>query len=90
MKSVSSAVLAAVAMALGAAAFAADAPAGSTGKALSAGDKVHCYGLHECKGNSDCKTTANACKGHNACKGIGFKAVSAGECVAKKGVIGDL
>jgi len=71
-------------------AFAADAPAGSTGKAISANDKVHCYGIHSCKGQSDCKTTDNACKGQNACKGHGFKAEKAAECLSSGGVIGDL
>ena len=73
-----------------AAAFAADAPAGSTGGALDADDTVHCYGVHECKGNADCATTENACKGLNACKGHGFKAMKAGACLTKGGTIGDL
>lgn len=71
-------------------AFGAEAPAGSTGQAISAGDKVHCYGVHSCKGNADCKTTENACKGQNACKGHGFKAMKAGDCLDAEGVIGDL
>jgi len=73
-----------------AAAFAADAPAGSVGRALNGEDAVHCYGLHACKGNADCATTENACKGQNACKGHGFKAMKAGECLTKGGTIGDL
>ncbi len=44
-------------------AFAADAPSGSSGKAVAANDKVHCYGVTSCKGMNDCKTTENACKG---------------------------
>ncbi len=80
--------LAASAFALSAAA--ADAPRGSTGKAVSANDTVHCYSVHECKGNSDCKTTEHACKGQNACKGHGFKAVAANECLTKGGTIGDM
>lgn len=71
-------------------AFAADAPAGSKGRALGAADTVHCYGLHSCKGNSDCATAEHECKGHNACKGQGFKAMKAGECLTKGGTIGDL
>lgn len=71
-------------------AFAADAPAGSAGRALGADDTVHCYGLHSCKGNSDCATAEHQCKGQNACKGHGFKAMKAGECLTKGGVIGDL
>lgn len=71
-------------------ALAADAPAGSNGRALGADDTVHCYGLHSCKGNSDCATTEHQCKGQNACKGHGFKAMKAGECLSKGGVIGDL
>jgi uncharacterized membrane protein len=70
--------------------FATEAPAGSTGRALSADDTLHSYGLHSCKGNADCATTENACKGQNACKGHGFKALEAGECLSKGGTIGDL
>ena len=40
---------AAAALALSASAFSADAPLGASGKAISAGDKVHCYGVHSCK-----------------------------------------
>lgn len=71
-------------------AFAADAPAGSSGKAVAANDKVHCYGLNACKGQNDCKTADNACKGQGKCKGHGFKAAKAAECLAKGGVIGDI
>ena len=82
---------AAAALALSsAAAFAADAPAGSKGRAIGADDTVHCYGVHSCKGNSDCATAEHQCKGQNACKGHGFKAMKAGECLTKGGVIGDL
>lgn len=81
---------AAAAIALAAAAQAAPAPAGSSGNALNASDPVHCYGLHACKGNSDCKTAEHECKGQNACKGHGFKAMKAGECLAKGGTIGDI
>jgi len=76
--------------ALGLSAFAADAPAGSSGVAVAANDKVHCYNVHDCKGNSDCKTAQHSCKGQNSCKGQGFKATSAKECLAKDGTIGDL
>lgn len=88
----SNAALAAAAalFALSTTAFAANPPAGSSGLAVAASDKVHCYGVHDCKGNSDCKTTENACKGQNACKGHGFKGVAAKDCLAKNGVIGDL
>ena len=71
-------------------AFAAEPPAGSTGRALNADDTVHCYGVHSCKGQADCATTENACKGQNECKGHGFKAMKAGECLTKGGTIGDL
>ena len=71
-------------------AMAADAPAGSSGSAIGAGDKVHCYGLHACKGNSDCKTAEHACKGMNKCKGHGFKGKTAKECLDAGGVIGDI
>ena len=73
-----------------AAAFAADAPAGSNGRAIGADDTVHCYGVHSCKGQADCATAENACRGQNECKGHGFKAMKAGECLAKGGTIGDL
>lgn len=71
-------------------ALAAEPPAGSTGKALSSGDMVHCYGVHSCKGMSDCKTTEHACKGQNACNGHGFKSMEVSECLSADGVIGDL
>ena len=45
------------------AAFAAEPPAGSTGRALGAEDTVHCYGVHSCKGQADCATTENARNG---------------------------
>jgi uncharacterized membrane protein len=92
MKNATPSTLAAAAalFALSAAAFAANPPAGSTGSAVAASDKVHCYGVHECKGNSDCKTAENACKGQNACKGHGFKAMKADACFSAKGVIGDI
>ncbi len=81
---------AAAMFALSAAAFAATAPAGSSGLAVAASDKVHCYGVHDCKGMADCKTTENSCKGLNACKGHSFKAMAASDCLTKAGVIGDL
>lgn len=90
LKNASSFALAASALALAAGVFAAEPPKGSKGKAVSAADKVHCYGLHSCKGNSDCKTAEHSCKGNNACKGHGFKGVAAAECLKKGGVIGDL
>jgi len=83
--------MAAAVLALSAAStFAADAPKGSAGKALTANDTVHCYNVHDCKGNSDCKTAEHSCKGQNACKGHGFKATSAAKCLSSKGTIGDL
>lgn len=72
------------------AAVAAENPAGSSGMAVGATDKVHCYGVNSCKGTSDCKTTANACKGMNSCKGHGFKAVQAKVCLDEGGVVADL
>lgn len=65
-------------------------PAGSTGAAIGASDKVHCYGVTSCKGSSDCKTAENSCKGMNACGGHGFKGISAKECLNKGGVISDV
>lgn len=72
------------------AACAATPPGGSSGLAVAASDKVHCYGVHECKGNSDCKTSESSCKGQNACKGHGFKASTAKACFESGGTIGDL
>ena len=71
-------------------ASAANPPAGATGAALGKDDTVHCYGVNSCKGTADCKTTAHECKGMNSCKGQGFKAMAAGECLTKGGVIGDI
>lgn len=71
-------------------AFAAEAPAGSKGRAIDKNDTVHCYGVHSCKGQSDCSTAEHACKGQNSCKGHGFKAMKAGECLSAGGTIGDL
>ena len=93
MKTTSTAsfAMAAAVLALSAASvFAADAPKGSSGKAIAANDTVHCYNIHDCKGNSDCKTAEHSCKGQNVCKGHGFKAVSAAKCFSAKGTIGDL
>ena len=81
---------AALAVALSSPAIAAKSPAGSSGAAIGAGDKVHCYGVHSCKGNSDCKTAEHACKGHNKCKTHGFKGMPAKDCLAKDGVIADI
>ena len=78
---------AAAALALSASAFSADAPLGASGKAISAGDKVHCYGVHSCKGNADCKTTEHACKAQNSCKGSGLKDSPDGECLTEGGSI---
>lgn len=90
LKSSTGLALTAALLALSSTAFAADAPAGSTGKAISANDKVHCYNVHACKGNSDCKTAEHACKGQNACKGHGFKSQTAESCLKAGGTIGDL
>ncbi len=89
-ESAASLATAAALFALSAAAFAATPPAGSSGVAVAASDKVHCYGVNECKGSADCKTAQNACKGQNGCKGQGFKGTNAKECLTKGGTIGDL
>lgn len=81
---------AATVIALSSAAVAADAPKNSKGKAIAAGDTVHCYAVNACKGKADCGTTANACKGQNACKSEGFKAMKADECLKEGGTIGDI
>ncbi len=90
IKTAASLAMTAATLALATTAFAADAPKGSSGKAVAASDKVHCYSVHDCKGNSDCKTAEHSCKGQNACKGHGFKALSASQCLSKGGVIGDI
>jgi len=79
-----------LAVAMSSTVMAASSPAGSSGAAIAAGDKVHCYGVHSCKGNSDCKTTEHACKGHNKCKTHGFKGMKAKACLDKGGVIADV
>lgn len=88
-KSASLASVAAL-LALSFAANAAPNPAGSSGIAVAASDKVHCYGVNDCKGKADCKTSKNECKGQGSCKGQGFKGVSAKECLTKDGTIADL
>ncbi|WP_028022402.1 BufA2 family periplasmic bufferin-type metallophore [Enterovibrio calviensis] len=80
----------ALALALSTSAFAAESPKGSSGAAIGAGDKVHCYGIHSCKGNSDCKTAEHACKGQNQCGGHGFKGMKAKECLDAGGTISDI
>ncbi len=90
VKSAASFALSAALLALSSSAFAADAPMGASGKAISAKDTVHCYNVNSCKGTADCSTTSHACKGQNSCKGQGFKAVPAGECLKSNGVIGDI
>jgi hypothetical protein len=80
----------ALAVAMSSTAFAATSPAGSSGAAIGAGDKVHCYGVHSCKGNSDCKTAEHSCKGHNKCKTHGFKGMTAKACLNDGGVIADI
>jgi uncharacterized membrane protein len=91
-RTTSSAALAAAAalIALSGAAFAAESPKGSMGAAISASDKVHCYGVNSCKGTADCKTAEHACKGQNSCKGQGFQAKDAKSCLSKGGTIGDI
>lgn len=89
-KSTMSIAAAAATLAVSSFAFAADKPAGATGPAVAAGDKVHCYGLNSCKGKSDCKTIISSCKAKNSCEGKGFKAVTAKDCFKKGGIISDL
>lgn len=88
-KSASLASLAAL-LALSFSAVAANNPPGSSGIAVAASDKVHCYGVNECKGQADCKTATNECKGQGSCKGQGFKATTAKDCLGKEGTIADL
>lgn len=88
-KSASLASVAAM-LALSFSAAAADNPSGSSGIAVAAGDTVHCYGVNDCKGQADCKTAKNECKGQASCKGLGFKGVTAKDCMTKNGTIADL
>ncbi|MBA3595984.1 MAG: hypothetical protein H0W40_01165 [Methylibium sp.] len=81
---------AAATLALSAGAFAAANQPGSSGLAVAASDKVHCYGVNECKGQNDCKTAQSACKGNSACKGQGFKGTTAKSCLEQGGTIADL
>jgi uncharacterized membrane protein len=81
---------AAALFALSALANAATPPEGSSGAAVSASDKVHCYGVNSCKGTADCKTAKHDCKGQNECKGHGFKAMKADACLKAGGTIGDI
>ena len=89
-KNAASFAMTAALLAFSAASFAADAPKGSSGKAVAGADKVHCYNVHDCKGNSDCKTAEHSCKGQNGCKGHGFKAKTALQCLTEGGTIGDI
>lgn len=77
-------------LAMSFAAAAATNPAGSSGVAVAASDKVHCYGVNDCKGQADCKTAKNECKGQGSCKGLGFKGVTAKACLEQSGTIADL
>jgi len=77
-------------LALSFSAVAANNPQGSTGVAVAASDKVHCYGVNDCKGKNDCKTAQHECKGQGTCKGQGFKGVLAKACLESNGVIADL
>ncbi len=91
IKSASASLASAAAMlALSFAAVAADNPQGSSGVAVAASDKVHCYGVNSCKGQADCKTAKNECKGQGSCKGLGFKGVTAKACLDQAGTIADL
>jgi hypothetical protein len=81
---------AAAGLALSAASFAAANPPGSSGVAVAAGDKVHCYGVNSCKGMNDCKTASHDCKGNGSCKGQGFKGVTAKACLDQGGTIADV
>ena len=88
IKTSASFALAAAAMALSGMSFAADAPKGSDGMAITATDKVHCYNVHACKGNSDCATAEHSCKGQNGCRGEGWQPVKTEkECTEKGGKV---
>lgn len=51
--------------------FAADAKAGTEGKAKADTGKHDCKGKNACKGQGGCKASDNGCKGKNSCKGKG-------------------
>lgn len=63
--------------------------AGVVTQAQAADAQIHCYGVTGCKGQNDCKTAENACKGQAVCKGHGFKAMTAEQCKAANGKVGE-
>jgi uncharacterized membrane protein len=77
------------ALALSPLALAADNPPGSVGKAISASDKVHCYGLHFCSPFHEC-AGKQSCKTPSKCRAQGFLKMSAKECLDRDGTIGDV
>lgn len=53
-------------------------------------DAVKCAGINSCKGTSACKTASNECKGLNECKGHGWIEQSSAEaCTSAGGTVLD-
>jgi hypothetical protein len=82
MSKITSATIAAAAMAL---------LAGGTVTLTTAparADAVHCAGINSCKGTGSCKSASNACKGQNSCKGHGWvEQPSAESCTSAGGMV---
>lgn len=84
MNRISSATLAATAMAMLAGGLV------TLTTSVAVADAVHCAGINSCKGQSACKTASNACKGQNSCKGQGWiEQPSAEACAAAGGKVID-
>ncbi len=77
---------AAVALALSPLAPAAENPPGSSGKAISAGNKVRCLGISFCHAFHECGQ--HVCKTASKCGGL--RTTTAKECLDKGGTIAEL
>jgi len=75
------------ALAVGAAAMFAFAPAFADDSATTS--MVHCKGANSCKGTGACKTADNSCKGQNACKGKGVSMMSKADCEKAGGTVAE-
>ena len=51
-------------------------------------DAVHCSGINACKGQGSCKSASNSCKGQNSCKGHGWVGQPSAEaCTSAGGMV---
>ena len=51
-------------------------------------ETVKCSGINSCKGQGSCKSTSNDCKGQNSCKGQGWiEQASAEACTGAGGMV---